>query len=200
MGGQYHYTLETQACYCEPTERGLRLSSATQVLDLVQVAVAQMLRLGDADVLVETQHVGGAYGGKAEGSVLVACACALVAKRLGRPARLQLPMPDNMRAMGKRFEFEADYELGVDADGRVQYLDVKYYCDCGCRFTGFVPTVQYTINNLYASDRFHLEGYSVYTDKAPNTSCRGPGTVVVFWNAPRPLLSRPQRKLNKVPR
>lgn len=45
MGEQYHYHMETQSCHCEPAGRGLRLRSATQWADLVQVAVAQMLQM-----------------------------------------------------------------------------------------------------------------------------------------------------------
>lgn len=200
MGGQYHYTLETQACHCEPVDGGLRLRSATQWPDLVQVAVAQMLRLREADVLVESRHVGGAYGGKATRSALTACACALVASRLCRPARVQLPIRENMRAVGKRGEFEADYRLGVDADGLLQYLDVTYYCDCGCSFNDSnAEAVKVVVTGLYASDRFRLEGYNVRTDKASNTWCRAPGNVA-FWNTPRQFLNRSHRKSNRGPR
>lgn len=63
-------------------------------------------------MLVEVERVGGAYGGKASRSALVACACALAAAKLGRPATLVLPLEDNMHAVGKRAEFEADYQVG----------------------------------------------------------------------------------------
>lgn len=111
MGAQYHFTMETQSCHCEPAERGLRVRSATQWADLVQVAVARALLLPQGAVGVEVARVGGAYGGKASRSALAACACALVAHRLARPARLRLPLPDNMHAVGKRGEFEADYRV-----------------------------------------------------------------------------------------
>ncbi|XP_026330989.1 indole-3-acetaldehyde oxidase-like [Hyposmocoma kahamanoa] len=180
MGAQYHYSLETQSCHCEPTERGLRLRSATQWPDRVQQAVAGVLRLRAADVQVETRHVGGAYGGKASRSALAACACALAAARLGRPARLALPLRDGLRALGKRGEFEATYSLGADAAGRLQRLDVEYYCDCGCSFNespvGAVKMIV-VLRSLYASDTFQLKGYSVRTDKPSNTWCRAPGTA-----------------------
>lgn len=180
MGAQYHYSLETQSCHCEPTERGLRLRSATQWPDRVQEAVAGMLRLRAADVQVETRHVGGAFGGKASRSALAACACALAAARLGRPARLALPLRDNLRALGKRGEFEAQYSLGADAAGRLQHLDVEYYCDCGCSFNESpVRSVEAVVvlRGLYASDTLELKGYSVRTDKPSNTWCRAPGTL-----------------------
>lgn len=43
--GQYHYTMETQSCVAEPRGGGLVLRSASQWMDSVQTAVAQMLDL-----------------------------------------------------------------------------------------------------------------------------------------------------------
>lgn len=181
MGAQYHFTMETQSCHCAPTSRGLRLRSATQWTDLVQIAVAQMLGLPQNEVFVEVEAVGGAYGGKASRSALVACACALAAQRLDRPASLVMPLRDNMLAVGKRGEFEARYELAVDAAGVVQYLDATYYSDCGCSFNDSpAGSVAEVVSSLYSSERFRLAAYSVLTDKASNTWCRAPGTVALF--------------------
>lgn len=122
--------------------------------------------------------MGGGFGGKASRSALVACACALVSSRLSRPAALVLPLADNMQALGKRGAFEADFQLGVDAAGAIQYLDASVYSDCGCGFNDSpVDSAVAVIAGLYASDRFRLEGYSVLTDKASNTWCRAPGTL-----------------------
>lgn len=46
MGGQYHFTMETQRTLCVPTDDGgLDLYSATQWMDHVQMAVSQALNM-----------------------------------------------------------------------------------------------------------------------------------------------------------
>lgn len=68
--------------------------------------------LSSVEVIVS--RVGGAYGGKASRSALIACACALVAYKLNRTATLVMPLVDNMEAIGKRQECDVDYEVSYD--------------------------------------------------------------------------------------
>lgn len=43
--GQYHYTMESQICLCVPVEDGMDVFSATQWMDLVNIAVANALNM-----------------------------------------------------------------------------------------------------------------------------------------------------------
>ncbi|KAH9645120.1 hypothetical protein HF086_005665 [Spodoptera exigua] len=131
---QYHYTMETQSCTTKVTENGLVIRSATQWMDLVHVAVSKALNIDENRILVEVPRVGGAYGGKASRSSLIACACALVAHKLNRSATLVMPLTQNMEAIGARSACEFQYECGVNNDGVIQYLNVTYYSDCGCNY------------------------------------------------------------------
>ncbi|XP_013162076.1 PREDICTED: indole-3-acetaldehyde oxidase-like [Papilio xuthus] len=175
---QYHYTMETQSCAVTPTSRGLELRSATQWMDLVHVAVARTVNLPLNCVEVSVPRLGGGYGGKGSRSAQVACACALAAHLLRRPAHLVMPLTHNMHAIGKRSACLFQYELGVNDAGVVQYLNITYYSDCGCSYN---DTQTYyladSLNNLYDSKRFNITGYSVLTDKASNTWCRAPATT-----------------------
>ncbi|XP_047028071.1 indole-3-acetaldehyde oxidase-like [Helicoverpa zea] len=176
--GQYHYTMELQSCATQVTENGLVVRSATQWMDLVQVAVAKMLDMDENRILVEVPRVGGGYGGKASRSALVACASALVAHKLNRAAVLVLPLTQNMQAIGKRSATEFQYECGVNSDGLIQYLNVTYYSDCGCSFNDSpASSVATVLTNLYMSDTWKIVGYSVLTDTASATWCRAPSTT-----------------------
>ncbi|GBP32434.1 Xanthine dehydrogenase [Eumeta japonica] len=175
---QYHYTMEPQCCVVVPIEDQLDVYSSTQWMDLVQVAVAGCLNIPENSVNVIVRRVGGAYGGKASRSAAVAAACALVARRLRRPARLTLPIRDNMTAIGKRQTCLANYEVEIDNNGVIQYLNVTYYSDCGFCFNDTSGgEIANTMTNLYDVTRWSIEGYSVLTDKASNTWCRAPGTT-----------------------
>ncbi|XP_045537073.1 indole-3-acetaldehyde oxidase [Papilio machaon] len=175
---QYHYTMETQSCAATPTERGLALRSATQWMDLVHVAVARTLNLPLNCVEVSVPRLGGGYGGKASRSALVACACALAAHLLRRPAHLVMPLTHNMLAIGKRSACIFQYEVGVNDAGVIQYLNITYYSDCGCSYNDSVSHyIADALNNLYDSKRFNITGYSVLTDKASNIWCRAPATT-----------------------
>ncbi|XP_068627552.1 uncharacterized protein [Battus philenor] len=175
---QYHYTMELQSCVAKPTSRGLMLRSATQWMDLVQVAVARMLEMPLNCVEVSVPRVGGGYGGKASRSSMIACACALVAHKLQRPAELVLSLSDNMAAVGKRSACVFQYEVGVDEVGQIQYLDLKYYSDSGCSYNDSLgQNIADVVRNLYNDTRSTITGYSVLTDKPSNTWCRAPATT-----------------------
>ncbi|XP_047534257.1 xanthine dehydrogenase 1-like [Vanessa atalanta] len=175
---QYHFTMETQSCRAELTRRGIRVWSATQWMDLVQIAVARSLDLPLNSVDVSAGRVGGAYGGKASRSALPACAAALAAHALGRGASLVMPLTDNMHAVGKRQAARFEYELGVNNDGVIQHADIVYYSDCGYSYNDSSGSeIASTMANLYDTSRWNIKGYSVLTDKAGNTWCRAPATT-----------------------
>nr|UZT55363.1 aldehyde oxidase 4 [Spodoptera frugiperda] len=175
---QYHYTMETQSCTTQVTENGLVVRSSTQWMDLVHVAVSKALNIDENRVLVEVPRVGGAYGGKASRSALIACACALVAHKLNRSATLVMPLTQNMQAIGMRSACEFQYECGVNNDGVVQYLNVTYYSDSGCSYNDSAGAdIASSITNLYSTDTWKVTGYSVLTDKASTTWCRAPSTT-----------------------
>ncbi|KAJ8719393.1 hypothetical protein PYW08_011568 [Mythimna loreyi] len=178
MPSQYHYTMETQSCTTSVTENGLVVRSATQWMDLVQIALAKALNIDENRILVEVPRVGGGYGAKASRSSLIACASALVAHKLNRSATLVMPLTHNMHAIGKRHACEFDYEVGINNDGVIQYLNVTYYADCGCAYNDSPSNdIAGVLRNLYSSDTWSITGYSVLTDKPCETWCRAPAST-----------------------
>src|SRR5687767_3428363 len=106
MGGQEHFYLEGQAALAMPGEAGqIHVVSSTQHPSEVQHLIAALLGLDSADVTVEVRRMGGAFGGKETQAAAFAAACALVAAKTGRPAKVRADRDDDMVMTGKRHDF-----------------------------------------------------------------------------------------------
>jgi xanthine dehydrogenase large subunit len=136
MGGQEHFYLEGQAAFAMPGEGGqLHVVSSTQHPSEVQHLIAVLLGLQSADVTVEVRRMGGAFGGKETQAAAYAAACALVAAKTGRPARIRADRDDDMAMTGKRHDFTAHYDVGFDGEGRIEGIRIELAARCGSRPT-----------------------------------------------------------------
>uniref|UniRef100_A0A2A4JYR8 Indole-3-acetaldehyde oxidase n=2 Tax=Heliothis virescens TaxID=7102 RepID=A0A2A4JYR8_HELVI len=172
---QYHYYMEPQTCVAKPTEDGMEVFSSTQWLDLVNVAVAQTLKVPVNSINVIVRRVGGAYGGKISRSAQVACSTALVTHLLNRTCRMILPMQTNMKSIGKRIPTKSNFEIGVNAQGEIQYLKNTFYQDGGCSYNETLTMLTiHHFYNCYNHKRWYISSNSVLTDKPSNTWCRAP--------------------------
>ena len=132
MGGQEHFYLEGQAAFATPGEAGhIHVVSSTQHPSEVQHLIAALLGLRSADVTVEVRRMGGAFGGKETQAAAYAAACALVAAKTGRPARIRADRDDDMAMTGKRHDFRADYDVGFDGEGRIEGIRLDLASRCG---------------------------------------------------------------------
>ena len=132
MGGQDHFYLEGQIALARPLEDGqVHVLSSTQHPSEVQHLVAHMLGRSSADVTVEVRRMGGAFGGKESQAALYAAAAALVVHHTARPAKFRADRDDDMVQTGKRHDFVVDYEVGFDAEGRIEGLRLRLASRCG---------------------------------------------------------------------
>ncbi|XP_011694376.1 PREDICTED: xanthine dehydrogenase/oxidase-like [Wasmannia auropunctata] len=176
---QYHYTMETQSCVCIPVEDGIDVYSSTQWMDMIQVSIANCLGVKNNSINVYVRRLGGAYGAKVTRNVQISCACALACHKLNRPARFVMTIESNMQSQGKRLPARQEYEIGVDDDGVIQYLDSKHWANSGCNFNdaqSFI-TVEAIQNGCYATDNWTLNAFEVLTDTPSNTFCRAPAST-----------------------
>ncbi|XP_011694377.1 PREDICTED: xanthine dehydrogenase 1-like isoform X1 [Wasmannia auropunctata] len=178
-GSQYHYTMELQSCVCVPVEDGMNVYPSSQWMDLIQVSIANCLNVKNNSINVYVRRLGGAYGAKISRNAQISCACALVCHKLNRPARFVMTIEDNMQAIGKRYSTRQEYEIGVDNDGVIQYLNSKHWGNCGSSFNEpHAPIVIiFMKSNCYATERWTLNGFEVRTDIPSNTHCRAPGST-----------------------
>lgn len=178
MDGQYHYTMETQTCLTVPIEDGIDVFSATQWIDVTQIAIASCLNIPNNQVNMNVRRLGGAYGAKISRCNPVACASALAAHLLNRPVRFVMSLEANMTALGKRYGCISDYEVEVDENGLILKMQNNYVQDYGCSLNeGVVSHSGEFFKNCYSTKGWVINGKEAITDAASNTWCRAPGTT-----------------------
>ena len=101
---------------------------STQVIEHFR-PIADAIGVPHNKVRIRGALVGGGFGGKEDLTVEVYLA--LLAKRTGRPVRLEYSREDSFVGHGKRHPFVLTYRTGVTRDGRVTALDVRMVADSG---------------------------------------------------------------------
>ncbi|XP_055537446.1 uncharacterized protein LOC129725515 isoform X2 [Wyeomyia smithii] len=177
LGGQYHYTMETQVCFCLPKEDGMDIYSATQYTTSALAAVSQVLKVHQSQLNISVRRLGGAYGAKITRASQIACACAVAAHLTQRPVRIILPMETNMSAIGKRTGIICDYEVDVERDGKINRLTNTFTHDGGFALNAQLAFMTGDVfKHCYRNDRWNVIGNIARTDVPGNTWCRAPGT------------------------
>uniref|UniRef100_UPI0035652B00 xanthine dehydrogenase molybdopterin binding subunit n=1 Tax=Actibacterium sp. TaxID=1872125 RepID=UPI0035652B00 len=179
MGGQEHFYLEGQAALAVPQEGGdMLVHSSTQHPSEIQHKVAHALGTDMNAVRVEVRRMGGGFGGKESQGNALAIACALVARQIGRPAKMRYDRDDDMMITGKRHDFRISYRVGFDDEGRVQGIDFVQYTRCGWAQDLSLPVADRAM--LHADNAYHLpnariESHRLKTHTQSATAYRGFG-------------------------
>lgn len=113
---------------------------------------------------------------------MISSATALAAFKLNKPVKMVMSLQDNMKVIGKRFPCSADYEVGVNDEGVIQYLDLTFYSDFGrggseniCKY------VLEMITSIYMNDTWQVSSNSVRTDTPAGTWTRAPGKFTTLY-------------------
>jgi len=179
MGGQEHFYLEGQAAMATPVEgRHLHVVSSTQHPSEVQHLIANLLCLSSADVTVEVRRMGGAFGGKETQAAAFAAACALVAAKTGRPAKIRADRDDDMAMTGKRHDFVGDYDVGFDGDGRIEGIRIALASRCGGTVDlslAINDRAMFHADNCYFLPAVEIVSRRLKTHTVSNTAFRGFG-------------------------
>ncbi|HKR25105.1 MAG TPA: xanthine dehydrogenase molybdopterin binding subunit, partial [Allosphingosinicella sp.] len=179
MGGQEHFYLEGQAALAVPGEAGaIHVVSSTQHPSEVQHLIAALLGLRSADVTVEVRRMGGAFGGKETQAAAYAAACALVAAKTGRPAKIRADRDDDMAMTGKRHDFAADYDVGFDGEGRIEGIRITLAARCGATADlslAISDRAMFHADNCYYFPAVEILSHRLKTHTVSNTAFRGFG-------------------------
>ncbi|XP_059140432.1 uncharacterized protein LOC131928419 [Physella acuta] len=183
-GEQYHFHLENQTAVCSPTDvGGMDVSSTSQWIDVTQETVAQVLGMDVSSVSVETERLGGAFGGKIFYNIPVAGMCAVAAKSLMRPVKLHLDLNTNMQFQGCRQGYYYEYEVGFDDGGKLLAVVATGYSEAGCNFfplDGDEHT-QTWVDNAYFSPNWSWTIQPCKLNRHVGTAMRAPGSATTMF-------------------
>jgi len=179
IGGQEHFYLEGQVAYAIPQEKGgMFVHSSTQHPTEIQHCVAEMLGVDDAKVTCECRRMGGAFGGKESQAAQWAALAALAAHKTGHPAKCRLDRDDDMIMTGKRHDFEAAYQVGLDKNLRFTSVEVELAARCGYSADLSSPIcdrAMFHADNAYYYPDFKIATRRMKTNTVSNTAFRGFG-------------------------
>ena len=178
-GGQDHFYLEGQIAVAFPREDcAMLVHASTQHPTEVQHLVAHALGKSSKDVVVECRRMGGGFGGKETTPALFAVIAAVAAYRTGRPVKLRVDRDDDMTVTGKRHGFRIDYNVGFDARGMIEGIDLELASDCGrsADLSGPINVrAMFHSDNCYFLEHVRITSHRCKTHKASNVAFRGFG-------------------------
>lgn len=178
IGGQEHFYLEGQAASAQPNEGDVLVHSSTQHPTEIQHKVAEALGVPMNAVRVETRRMGGGFGGKESQGNSLAVACAVVAMRLNRPAKMRYDRDDDMIITGKRHDFRIKYKAGFDNNGRLQSVIFEQFAKCGWALDLSLPVADRAMlhaDNAYYLPNVRILSHRLKTNTVSNTAFRGFG-------------------------
>ncbi len=179
LGGQEHFYLEGQAALALPQDNGdIVIHASTQHPTEIQHKVADALGLPMHAVRVEVRRMGGGFGGKESQGNALAIACALIAARTGRPAKMRYDRDDDFLITGKRHDIRIDYSAGFDATGRILGVEFTHYLRCGWAMDLSLPVADRAMlhaDNAYDLPAARIVSHRLKTNHQSATAFRGFG-------------------------
>jgi xanthine dehydrogenase large subunit len=179
IGGQDHFYLEGQAALAIPREDGdLYILSSTQHPSEVQHLTAQALGVEANAITVEVRRMGGAFGGKETQASQWAIIAGLMASQTGRPVKLRLDRDDDMGSTGKRHDFLVAYDVGFDAEGRIEAVEFELAARCGMSLDlsgAIADRAMFHADNAYYLPNVRILSHRCKTNTVSNTAFRGFG-------------------------
>ncbi|MCL2496004.1 MAG: selenium-dependent xanthine dehydrogenase, partial [Clostridiales bacterium] len=171
-----HAFLEPECAIAMPEEDGLLLYTGGQNIYDEQREIARMLGLKPELIHVQSQLVGGGFGGKEDMSVQHHAA--LAAWCLKQPVKVLLSREESLIVHPKRHAMELDFTTACDAEGRLTALKAVIVSDTGAYASLGGPVLQRACTHAggpYNFQNIDIEGLAVYTNNPPGGAFRGFG-------------------------
>jgi CO/xanthine dehydrogenase Mo-binding subunit len=171
-----HSAIEPDSAVAERTGDGLTVWVSSKGVHLDQGEIARVLGLPLEKVRVIAATVGGSFGSKPDHPAV--CMAALLAWKLGRPARVVLDREECFHVKTKRHPYVLTYTHAVRKDGKILGVRVRALADAGA-YSSYTPTVatRGLIHAVgpYAVPAADLEVRAAYTNHPISGAFRGYG-------------------------
>ena len=127
--------------------------------------LARALKLKVNQIRIDTHYIGGDFGDKTflERTHIIT---ALLARKTGRPCRLEYSREDNFLCAHHRYPTTWYLRYGAKRDGTLTAMDVRLYADLGAYYhlDGAFESLL-TPKGVYRCPNVKLVGYNVFTNK-----------------------------------
>lgn len=166
---------EPRAAVAEWDQDRLTVWSSTQTPFEQQSTLAAIFRIPASNVRVSVPAIGGAFGGKLR--IGVEHVAAALARKARRPAKVMLTLEEEIATGYCRQPAHIRLKLGVDRDLRIVAKAGRMLVDCGAMSgsgVGVASSGLLMLAGPYVIPNLAIEGYAVYTNKAPTGSFRAP--------------------------
>jgi CO/xanthine dehydrogenase Mo-binding subunit len=127
--------------------------------------LAQAFGIKVNQIRVLTPYIGGDFGdkGRVERQHVI---CALLAKKTGRPVKLEFTREENFLATHHRYPTTWYLKYGTKKDGTLTAMRVRLYADLGAYYhMDFAYNSLEIPKGVYRCPNVRLEGYNVFTNK-----------------------------------
>jgi xanthine dehydrogenase molybdenum-binding subunit len=169
--------LEPWACAASFAPDGrLTIWSPNQSPFLVRTKIAQLFDIPEGMINWVSPHAGGSFG--KFGAVVAEPICIALAKKTGKPVKMEFSREEDMFGTEARQTFVATAKLGVKKDGTITALQERVISDGGAYFSRSHTTTRHHIasfTGLYNCANVAAEADCVYTNLHPTGGVRGYG-------------------------
>jgi CO/xanthine dehydrogenase Mo-binding subunit len=174
---QEHAYLQPDAGIAFIDDRGrLVIETAGQWLHEDRKQIAQILGLGDEQVVIKYAKIGGAFGGRED--LNVQSLVALATWRLRRPTAIKWSREESIIGHHKRHPFHITAKWGAKRDGTLTAIETTLVADGGAYASTSVEVLRGAISfgaGSYACPNVAVDGIVTYTNNVPCGAFRGFG-------------------------
>ena len=151
----------------------LTMWCSTQSPNRIHMNMTQQFNLSDANCRIIASYVGGGFGTKSAPHVDETIT-ALLAKKAGRPVKLQYTREEEILDSNTRFEVKMYCRVGVKKDMTLHALDIRAYINQGAYHSRLGGLGNHA-THLYNIPHVRTQQYRVHTNIANTGPTRGVG-------------------------
>lgn len=175
--------MEPHVCVASWDPMGkLTLWTSTQIPFRVRFVLAKVLGMSEGNIRIIMPQIGGGFGAKQE--VGIEPLCALLARKAGRPVKLELSRTEEFSTTTTRHASIMDLKMGAKKDGTLVAMDGRLILDTGAYVAhglGVATLASISFTSIYRCPNLRYEARVVYTNHPIAGALRGFGQFQVLF-------------------